>query len=269
MLRYLIKKQRGDQQQGPSTSAADSQRSDATVAAETPEIQNQQPIVEVRNQVDDDNYGDDSEVLEVCHDQQPVPEVLQQVDDEGRQPNSTPNKSRNNRSDAVKRKYEKTKRRRKFSQSWKKSFPWITLKNGKMFCSTCLENNSLCDKQSKFVKDGCENFHIKALQTHGASEAHKKCAAHENAARATPGTNPAERALQVMNQESFNKMRILFRISHSIAKKGRPFSDYAWSTDLHEVTHGVSLGKTYRNDKASWQDIQQISCFTEHTSSKC
>ena len=45
-------------------------------------------------------------------------------------------------------------------------------------------------------------------------------------------------------------MRILFRISHSIAKKGRPFSDYAWSTDLHEVTHGVSLGKTYRNDKA-------------------
>ena len=57
MLRYLFKKQRGvqDQQQGPSTSAADNQRRDATVAAETPEIQHQQPIVKVRNQVNDDN----------------------------------------------------------------------------------------------------------------------------------------------------------------------------------------------------------------------
>lgn len=100
------------------------------------------------------------------------------------------------------------------------------------------------------MKDGCENFHIKALQTHNASEGHKKCVAHQKAVTATPGTTPAERALQAMNQENFNKMRILFRISHSIAKKGRPFSDYAWSADLHEVTHGISLGETYRNDKA-------------------
>lgn len=100
------------------------------------------------------------------------------------------------------------------------------------------------------MKDGCENFHIKALQTHNASEGHKKCVAHQKAVTATPGTNPAERALQAMNQENFNKMRILFRISHYIAKKGRPFSDYAWSADLHEVTHGISLGETYRNDKA-------------------
>ncbi len=164
----------------------------------------------------------------------------------------TPKETRtgNKKSDVVKRRYEKTKRCRQFSQSWKKSFPWITLTNGKMFCSTCLENRSLCDKQSKFVKDGCENFHIKALQTHGASKGHKKCVAHQKAVTAKPGTNPAEQALQAMNQENFNKMRILFRISHSIAKKGRPFSDYAWSADLHKVTHGISLGNTYRNDKA-------------------
>ena len=45
-------------------------------------------------------------------------------------------------------------------------------------------------------------------------------------------------------------MRILFRISHCIAKQGCPFSDYVWSADLHKVTHAISLGKTYRNDKA-------------------
>ena len=90
-LKHLLQfnlKQRGDIQRGPSMSVADNERSDATIEGETPEVQQQQPIVEMRNQVDDDNYGDDSEVLEVCHDQRPVPEVLQQVNDEGRQPNS-------------------------------------------------------------------------------------------------------------------------------------------------------------------------------------
>ena len=96
----------------------------------------------------------------------------------------------------------------------------MTLTNDKMFCSTCLSSGTLCDKESKFVKGGCGNFHIKALQTHLASEHHKRCAEHQKALAATPGTNPAERALQAMNHQDFEKMRKLFRISHSIAKKG-------------------------------------------------
>ena len=154
------------------------------------------------------------------------------------------------RRDEIKRKYEATKRSRKFNQNRKKSFPWVTLTNDKMFCSTCLSSGMLCDKESKFVKGGCGNFHIKALQTHLASERHKRCAEHQEALAATPGTNPAERALEAMNHQDFEKMRKLFRISHSVAKKGRPFIDYIWSVDLHEVTHGISLGKTYRNDSA-------------------
>ena len=139
---------------------------------------------------------------------------------------------RDKRSAEVKRRYEETKRHRKFRQGWKKSFPWVSLTNGKMFCSICLGSRSFCDKESKFVKDGCANFHIKALQTHGKSEAHKRCADHQKAAAAPPGTNPAEKVLQAMNQQHFNKMRTLFRVSHSIAKKGRPFDDY---------THGASI----------------------------
>ena len=163
MLRYLIRKQWGDQQEGQSMSTADKQRSEDTVAAET---LHQQPIQDIRIQVGDDNSLDNSEVFEVDDDKRPLPDTPQQFDDEERRPNATPKETRtgNKRSDVVKRRYEKTKRCRKFSQSWKKSFPWITLTNGKMFCSTCLDNRSLCDKQSKFVKDGCENFHIKALK---------------------------------------------------------------------------------------------------------
>jgi hypothetical protein len=29
-----------------------------------------------------------------------------------------------------------------------------------MFCKTCLEDTSLCEKDSKFIKGGCTNFHV-------------------------------------------------------------------------------------------------------------
>ena len=68
----------------------------------------------------------------------------------------------------------------------------MILTNDKMFYSTCLSSGTLCDKESKFVKGGFSNFHIKALQTHLASERHKRCAEHQKALAATQGTNPAE-----------------------------------------------------------------------------
>ena len=56
------------------------------------------------------------------------------------------------------------------------------------------------------MKGGCGgNFHIKVLQTHLASERHKRCAEHQKALAATPGTNPAERALEAMNHQDYEK----------------------------------------------------------------
>ena len=88
-------------------------------------------------QVDDDN----SEVVQIDDDQGRMPEAQERVDDDERRLNSTPKESHHERSEVVQRRYEKTKRCRKFSQSWKKLFPWITLTNGKMFCAICLEIN--------------------------------------------------------------------------------------------------------------------------------
>jgi hypothetical protein len=141
--------------------------------------------------------------------------------EEVRWPNVIAQARRDKRSDEIKCRYESTKRSRKFNQNWKKSFPWVTLTN-KMFCSTCLNSGMLCDKESKFVKGGCGNFHVKALQTHLASEHHKRCAEHQKALTATPRTNPAERALEPMNQQDFDKIRKLFRLLHSIAKRVEP-----------------------------------------------
>ena len=119
------------------------------------------------------------------------------------------------RSSELKRQCEDVKRSRRFSQSWTKSFPWVKFENNKMFCKTCLKYPRLSDKDSKFVKDGCTNFHVKSLQTPHSSRAHKNATAHENAI-SRPGENPAEKALQVLNEQHFEKLRILFRIAHSI-----------------------------------------------------
>ena len=178
-------------------------------------------------------------------------EIVKIVIDDGEEKRSAEKERRAKRNAEVKRHYEQAKRCRKFNERWKKSFPWVTVnKDDKMFCETCVANTNYCEKESKFVKGGCANFHVKSLQTHHKSQGHKRCAEREKAMAATPGTNPAERALQSMNEQNFNKLRILFRVAHSIAKKNRPFQDYIWSLDLHEAMHGISLGETYRNIKA-------------------
>ena len=158
---------------------------------------------------------------------------------------------RGKRSAEVKRKYESEKRCRKFSANWKKSFPWVKLSEdkSKMFCDICMLYPTLCDKDSKFVKGGCGNLHIKSLQTHDKSAAHQKCVRHNKAKNSTPGSTPAETMIQKMNEKEFEKMRVLFRIAHSLAKKGHPFEDFPWSLDLHEAAHNISLGHTYRNSK--------------------
>ena len=182
-----------------------------------------------------------------------VEEVNGEVSNEGSSnvptPVQTPERNRSEKRNAeVKRKYEDEKCCRKFCVSWKKAFQWVKLAEdrSKMFCEICSLYPSLCDKDSKFVKVGCSNFHIKSLRTHNKSEGHKKCVRHHNAKNSAPSTTAAAKIVQKMESQ---KMRILFRISHALAMKGSPFKDFRWFIELHETAHNVSLGETYRNSK--------------------
>lgn len=71
----------------------------------------------------------------------------------------------------------------------------MTDQNGKIFCEDCVANPRFCNKESKFIKGGCVNFHIQvqALQVQNKSQEHKKCAERQKAKAATPGTNPAKK----------------------------------------------------------------------------
>ena len=119
---------------------------------------------------------------------------------------------------------KKAKQTRKINLSWQHAFPWVKLINKKMFCDLCM-NSQHANKMSTFVK-GSDNFHVKSLRKHVLSKGHVKCIANAKARSAQPGTNPAEKALQVLHETGFQKMCVLLRVAHSLAKKGRPFSDY-------------------------------------------
>ncbi|CAB4013278.1 zinc finger 862-like [Paramuricea clavata] len=106
---------------------------------------------------------------------------------------------------------------RKFNPSWQHIFPWVKLVSKKMFCDVCM-NNQHADKTSTFVK-GSDNFHVKSLCKHVLSKGHIKCVANAKARSAPPGTNPAKKALQVLHETEFEKMYVLFRVSHSSARK--------------------------------------------------
>ena len=97
---------------------------------------------------------------------------------------------------------------------------------------------------------GSDNFHLKSLRKHSTSKGHFKAVQNEKALSPPPGTNPAEEGPQTLHKKEFEKLRVLFRVSHALAKKGRPFSDYESSLNLQEATHHANPGETYRKDRA-------------------
>lgn len=62
------------------------------------------------------------------------------------------------------------------------------------------------------------------------------------------GDRPAEKALQQLNADIFEKLLLLFRNAHALAKHDRPYSEFAWLCQL-DKRKGLNVGETYLNDK--------------------
>ena len=87
------------------------------------------------------------------------------------------------------------------------------------------------------------------LTRHDRSEAHQLCMQRE-AARLKPlEDTEAAQALVSLQHDVAEKAKKLIRIAHALAKRSRPFTDFATICTVHEP-NGIDLGQTYRNDKA-------------------
>ncbi|XP_071848829.1 zinc finger protein 862-like isoform X1 [Apostichopus japonicus] len=155
---------------------------------------------------------------------------------------------------AAGKEYDRTKRQRSFQNSWlaHPNFKlWLRYdkETALMFCNICEQwatSTGQAMGKTEFVK-GCSSLRIESLHKHAKSETHTGAVAAKGAAEAPPGTSTADKLLRQMNQTVINRLEVMFRTCHFLAKKARPFADFVEQCDLDEAK-GVDVGQTYRTE---------------------
>ncbi|KAJ8883584.1 hypothetical protein PR048_015428 [Dryococelus australis] len=160
------------------------------------------------------------------------------------------------------KKYDETIQRRNYQETWSVTFPWIRYDSDKnvMFCKTC-EQFQEKTSQSSFIT-GCSSFRKENLSSHIVSQCHKLCAEIINSRNAEPGKSVEEKALQSLNKEVLEKMRIFFRNRYAIAKHERPFPDFKWLCE-QDKKKSFDIGETYITDKKCAEFISFVGCVEQ------
>lgn len=150
--------------------------------------------------------------------------------------------------------YDQTKRQRSFQRSWleHRDFKeWLRYDEELklMFCTACESRAQKTEGlgRTEFI-NGCASLRIESLHKHVKSDFHTRSIAIKKADAALPGTSEAEKCLKKLNQVAYKRLEIHFRTCHSLAKHGRPFSDFVWMTTLDKLK-GLDVGDTYKNRK--------------------
>lgn len=142
-----------------------------------------------------------------------------------------------------KREYEHNKRKRTFLHSWLVEFPWLEYTDERMHCKLCTAADPT--GHGSFIT-GSRVYKIDSLKAHETSEFHIKTQAIKSAQSAEIGTSAAEVAVGALKTSVFNKMSHLFRTAHYLAKKARPYSDFADLCKL-DMAKGLDIGDFYQN----------------------
>lgn len=152
---------------------------------------------------------------------------------------------------ASKKTYE-VKRARGFKTHWTEGRPWLSYDENKnlMFCQFCMS----AGKSNKFTS-GTDNFRIDSIQAHENSSFHKE--AVSTAERPAVRQSEAGKALHQLKKHEYNRMDILFRNAHAIAKKHQSFRSYNWLCQLDKAK-GLDIGETYLNDKKAKEFVENI-----------
>ena len=162
------------------------------------------------------------------------------------------------------------KRPRSFCDSWRVGRPWLAYDPMKhvMTCELCVRHQDYIEdlkvksvnKDSNFVT-GSNNFRKTAVTDHEFSKAHIKAVALDQAKQQkennTEKTSTAGMALLSLKEKDREKMRLMFRNAHAVAKHNRPIADFVWLNDLDQAK-GYTVSDTYRNEKAGGVFIDNI-----------
>lgn len=142
----------------------------------------------------------------------------------------------------------------------------------KMQCTICMKykhqivekkvENTLAKAHSFMSEAGSTNFKKSTITDHEVSPSHLKAVSLQLAEEQKPEKSVAGRGLLAMKEKDRQRMRILFRSAHAIAKHNRPFTDYNWITRLDKAK-GLTVGDTYMTEKACGRFIDNIGQVTQ------
>eukprot|EP00057_Strongylocentrotus_purpuratus_P018153 XP_011672627.1 PREDICTED: uncharacterized protein LOC105442334 isoform X1 [Strongylocentrotus purpuratus] len=167
---------------------------------------------------------------------------------------SNPKEDRDKRKREAREEYEYEKRKRTYRKEWERDFKWLSYDddNGVMVCRICRETNMTGKPGTgrNIFFDGCSTFKLYSIKRHDESDNHQRAMGAKAAREALPGTSKAEKMVQKMNQKVVERLIIIFRNVHAMAKHCRPFTDLVRMASLDEAK-GLDVGSTYRNDKSA------------------
>uniref|UniRef100_A0A1A8R1W9 Zinc finger protein 862 n=1 Tax=Nothobranchius pienaari TaxID=704102 RepID=A0A1A8R1W9_9TELE len=149
-------------------------------------------------------------------------------------------------------------KRRNFNTKWQTGREWLVFdnENAVMFCKICRVYTKEKNKTNSFVV-GTNNFKIEAVKDHEKARSHQESLQMKIAKAVPVEESVAGKSLSSLRSLEVEKMQLLFRNAHAIAKKGRPFTDFAWMCEV-DRKKGLKIGETYTNDHQAKEFIHYI-----------
>ena len=124
-----------------------------------------------------------------------------------------------------------SKKKRSFNERWRTSDSgqhrdWLVFDGTSqtMFCALCRIHASDGHRSNSFVS-GTQYLKLEAVKDHESSKSHLHVLKIAKGISA-PETTTAMRTLVSLKTGQLDRMALLFRNAHAIAKKGRPFQDF-------------------------------------------
>ena len=139
--------------------------------------------------------------------------------------------------------YEVNQRNRKFLESWKNGRPWLQFDtaDGTLKCDMCTK---YCPSKNNNFIVGCKDLKLDVIKRHEAAMDHRKSSEKHSAITCKPGESHAEKAISSLTKAQNDKLSLLFRDAHAVAKKARPYTEYVYLTELDKAK-GLDIGGQY------------------------
>ena len=109
-----------------------------------------------------------------------------------------------------------------------------------MFCTICsMYTTTKNDRLCSFI-GGCKNVRLEAVTAHQKSELHRRCAANDNAKKAKVGTTIAEKLVEMLKKQVFNRLTLLFRNTRALAKTRCLFTTFRNDKQAQSFAHFIA-----------------------------